>query len=632
VYTRDVIDEANTIPDPTGATQANIYKTFTTSMDTLTTGPTSIINKWKAIPYDWRLDYPDLLASGKKSGANISYLEATTTPLIIQELRQLAATSQTGKVTIITHSNGGQLAKYLLNKLEEDNDPLLQKIDKLIIVAAPQVGTPKTVAGMLHGTGLDLPEDVGFLFDRSTARQLAENMPSAYNMLPSPAYFTTVAEPVVSFSEATPLTNIFRAAYGNTITTKVELHDFLLGAEGRVRPTTQNTLAPYVLNPNLLPTAEIRHTEIDSWTPPPSLQVIQIAGWGLDTLSGITYGAIDPCTIITDQPSCPILAPSVNLTVDGDSTVVVPSAVFMSTLLPNVERWWVNISKYNDQNTFNRNHADIFEVTNLLQFIKNIILGNRSVDASGVVVPTQPLTSSASKRLRFTLHSPATLHLFDSIGNHTGLISNPEPTSNLRLYEAELPNSYYREFGENTHLGVSVATTTTVQLEGLALGLFTLDIAVLEGNVVVASTTFQNIPVATSTRGKLVIPTGGFIPSNIPTLSLDIDGDGTTDTIIQGGEAGITEQQLVAILKGIVKTLDMPAKKKVSLLKKIEQLEKELAKEHKGKKVERFKTKQVFKKVLETIERYEKKRILTTAEAVELRSVIEQIKSVVLNL
>jgi pimeloyl-ACP methyl ester carboxylesterase len=43
---------------------------------------------------------------------------ATSTPYIIQELRRLAATSKTGKVTIIAHSNGGLLAKALLTHPE----------------------------------------------------------------------------------------------------------------------------------------------------------------------------------------------------------------------------------------------------------------------------------------------------------------------------------------------------------------------------------------------------------------------------------------------------------------------------------------------------------------------------------
>ena len=81
-----------------------------------------IINEWKALPYDWRLALEDMLASGKKIGEkngedNISYLDATSTPYIFQELERLAETSDTGKVTIITHSNGGLVAKYLLRQL-----------------------------------------------------------------------------------------------------------------------------------------------------------------------------------------------------------------------------------------------------------------------------------------------------------------------------------------------------------------------------------------------------------------------------------------------------------------------------------------------------------------------------------
>lgn len=131
----------------------------------------------------------------------------------------------------------------------------------------------------------------------------------------------------------------------------------------------------------------------------------------------------------------------------------------------------------------------------------------------------------------------------------------------------------------------------------------------------------------------MFIPKGGFSvePTSTPMLALDIDGDGTTDLTLAGNANGITEEELTVILKGVIKTLHLPDNKEKQFLKKIDKLAKELSKEHKNEQVEKYKMKDVFKQLLKTIDRYEKKRILTTDEASELRAIVEQIKgSVVL--
>ena len=90
IYTRDIIDNAY-IP-----VKGNVYASFMGDMDALKS--TGVINDWEATPYDWRLSLDQILQSGSKTGANISYLSGTTTPYIEQELRQLARTSKSGKV------------------------------------------------------------------------------------------------------------------------------------------------------------------------------------------------------------------------------------------------------------------------------------------------------------------------------------------------------------------------------------------------------------------------------------------------------------------------------------------------------------------------------------------------------
>lgn len=112
IYTKDVIRQAYLVGP-------NIYESFVAQMDGLKTVGT--ITDWKSVPYDWRLSFDDILNSGHQFPDGRMYYSgdhaATSSPYIVQELRRLAGSSKTGKVTIVAHSNGGLLAKALVEKL-----------------------------------------------------------------------------------------------------------------------------------------------------------------------------------------------------------------------------------------------------------------------------------------------------------------------------------------------------------------------------------------------------------------------------------------------------------------------------------------------------------------------------------
>ncbi|MBI2120225.1 MAG: right-handed parallel beta-helix repeat-containing protein [Parcubacteria group bacterium] len=615
VYTRDTIGTAYGL--------TNIYSSFIAFMDDLKASGT--VHDWEQLPYDWRFDYEKILASGKKTGEKISYLEATSTPFILQELRRLAEDSDTGKVTIITHSNGGLVAKYLLRKLETENDPLLPNIDKLIMVAAPQIGTPDAVEGMLHGDGQQFGLfDAGFLMDEDRSRGLAENMRSAYNLLPSQKYFDTVQSPVIEFEPNDPITHTFSTLYGETINTPTELHNFLLGdpqsGSPRTEPEADDEESPNVLKPQFLDRAEVVHGAIDEWTPPASLEVVQIAGWGIKTLSGIHYS----CGLLTCS-SLSTLDRDILQTHVGDGTVVIPSAIYMSTSTPNVERYYLDIRESNKDSSItqaNRKHKDILEIEPLREFIKNVIQNTRILENH--ITKTSPTPRLSDTSLDFRLHSPVALHLYDNDGNHTGSISNPISTSDFRAYEARLPNSYYREYGETKYAGSDGFATTTIKLIGEALGSFTFDIDETLGDEIVASTTWKDIPVTASSTLTLDIQT----LANSVVLAMDVDGDGITDTALAPGD-GVTSQELLAILKGIIKTLEFSDEKEGKLLKRIEKIEKELAKDAKNESGEKQTTPHAFEKLVKTIEQFEGKGTLAHEEAEELLEVVAKIEAVV---
>ncbi|MBM2817935.1 MAG: hypothetical protein HW401_525, partial [Parcubacteria group bacterium] len=305
IYTRDIIKETN-VPISADGLGLNIYKKFSESMDKLVASST--IAEWKALPYDWRFDLSDIVGGGVKwLDGNISFISQKSEgqlPYMISELEELASNSKNGKVTIITHSNGGLVAKALLKKLAEmkgrGESDLIDKIDRLIMVAAPQLGTPQAITSMLHGDGQEL--GFGFLLSAPVAREFAENMLGAYNLLPSEKYFSTVLNPIIKFDSSVDKLNNWRLSYGDEISDYAKFQDFILGKEGRTKPSSGNISIPNVLNASLLGVSENNHRTLDDWQIPASIEVTQIAGWGLDTVSGVEYYTQFECVPNPQRP------------------------------------------------------------------------------------------------------------------------------------------------------------------------------------------------------------------------------------------------------------------------------------------------------------------------------------------
>ena len=524
IYTRDILANAY-VP-----LKGNVYKSFIADMDELKVHEK--IADWSATPYDWRLSLDDILSHGTQTGDNISYLTPTSTPYIIQELRRLASSSRTGKVTIIAHSNGGLVGKALLQKLGTTTSA--QLIDKVIFVAVPQTGTPKAIGAILHGFEQALPVSwFPLALSPDTARTMARNMPSAYNLLTSHQYFAYTADPVIAFDDSTLLAP-WRAKYGDTITTSERLRTFLADTSRPMLPTAEEIKDPIVGNDTLIQRAETLHnTELDAWTPPTGIRLIEIAGWGEDTMKTLRYyqGTAGTCAERRTDSTCavitqtPVLDYTVDMTIDGDGTVVVPSALWTS----GAERYWVDLKGYGASGflsrTINREHADILEVDSLRTFIKDILTISTST-LPEFISTIQPATSPSDTRLRFTLHSPLTLDLYDDLGNHTGFSTT---TNSL---EENIPGSRYLSFGEVQYISVPSSANLNLIMDGYADGSFTFDIEEAQGDIVIATTTFSGIPSFTNTKVTMDIPENAGI-EGASDLRMDVQGDGTIDVELE---------------------------------------------------------------------------------------------------
>ena len=541
VYTRDVIDNAY-IPIAIG----NIYKSFLDQLDSMK-NTDHLISDYSVVPYDWRLSIDSLVNNGRKlDDGRIYYsgpLSETSTPYIIQELRRLAAGSNTGKVTIVAHSMGGLVTKALTDKLGDEASTL---IDKIIFVAVPQVGTPKAIGALLHGFDMALPKSYlsALGISNSTIRDLGQNLPSAYNLLPSELYFSYVDDPVITFDNSSLLAP-WREKYGPVISSAGMMHNFLTDQSRETLPTEKEVDSPPILNEALLNKSESFHNISDNWNPPAGVELTQIAGWGYDTLKTIEYyqGWDSHCGLLfsfafADCVQSQSLKYSPKMVLDGDGTVLTPSALWTPEST-STKRYWLNLKAYNSSGVseyiFNRSHANILEVPQLRTFIKNIITSGTGL-LPEFILTSAPENNNPETRLHFILHSPLTLNLYDDQGNHTGL------SSTTNILEENIPGSNYQEFGDVKYISAPASTNLHLAMKGYDNGSFTLDIEETRGNETISTTTFAAVPVVVGAIATLDIPKDGGV-AGISPLSVDEDGNGTADITLESvpGEVAIPD-------------------------------------------------------------------------------------------
>ena len=155
------------------------------------------------------------------------------------------------------------------------------------------------------------------------------------------------------------------------------------------------------------------------------------------------------------------------------------------------------------------------------------LIQKTSSPAPQYVSSSEPSSGAGeSTRLRFRLHSPLSMDLYDRKGDHTGIATTTVSGSDILHVDEEIPNSYYFEMGDTKYAGATGGQGVTVALSGYATSTFDFDIDQLTGDTVVASTSFSGVPVTPETKATFTIDDAISDSSN---LDVDTNGDGTPD-------------------------------------------------------------------------------------------------------
>ncbi|MFA5985745.1 MAG: peptidoglycan-binding protein [Parcubacteria group bacterium] len=532
VFTEDVIDEIGA-PIVGG----NIYKSFVGDLQDMK--DESVIADFSTYAYDWRYDMQDIVQNG-------TAYPSDETKNVISEIERLAQSSISGKVTIVAHSMGGLLTKAAMQELERQGKSAL--VDTIVLVDSPQMGTPQAIPALLHGYDEGLP--IPGLMSDFQARKFAENMSSAYGLLPSKEYFDRTEEPVIDFDTALEPYKKYKDAYGNTIGNFTEFRDFALGKkDDREKPDVADLVSANILNEKLFDKAADLHDHIDAWTPSEDIKVIQIGGWGLDTMRGVTYTTVkekvcteewSPYVGEGTQRTCEIVdTPNIEpqFTVDGDAVVTTPSSL-MLPIADNIEKYWVDLFDKNYGLRKNREHKDILEVESVRGFISEIIKTHKSPEVLPQYISTKRPDDSAiddaNPRIRMSLYSPLDIHLYDEHGNHTGPVTTTLDGEEIISIEENIPNSYYAVLGEHKYVGWGTDDDVRVELDGYGSGSYTVNVQEIHitdtGEREGDSTTFEHLPTSADMIVSFTVPRGGI--ADMSDFTADYDGDGTIDYTI----------------------------------------------------------------------------------------------------
>jgi pimeloyl-ACP methyl ester carboxylesterase len=538
VYTRDIIDST--------AGAGDIYKNFSRFMNQLDSD--NKIESWKPYAYDWRY--------GVKDVANNGTLYETGIKDAIEEIESLAENSFTDKVTIIGHSNGGLLAKAIMIRLEAEGKSNL--IDKIILLASPQLGTPKSIGTILHG--YDQTDAIGgILMDGQVVRKVLNNMPGAYGLLPSSKYFEGLSEPIVTFNENST-TLPYRNIYNSSISSYANMVRFVKGDDGLDRDLDNPISKPARTNVTLLENALSEHTDLDNWRAPTGVEVIEIVGTGLPTMKAVEYREITENKCASAGPAGPVcvieseIKPYARLTHYGDGTVVQRSA---EAYEGEKKKFFVNLDALEKSSLAGEFvHHNISEAPPVQDLLLDLIIGTTTKNNEFVSTEYTVFNDQYDVEI---IDSPVRLLATDSNGRQTGVII----VNGIRTIKEEIPGSQYFEFGDTKYFVVPKGTNRTTKLYGEANGGYTLTTITFGAN---DSQTINTV-LKNATTTPLMVAEYKNTNSQYSNLTTDSNGDGIIDlTTNMIGEQVIIATYPLLISKIQSLTLSKPYKQALLLL------------------------------------------------------------------
>ncbi len=532
-----------------------IYAPFTEFMDELVADGT--MNEWLPFPYDWRFSPEKILEDGVKRSNSVLNL--------VEEIEKLAAESYTKQVTIVTHSMGGLLGKALIKELERMRKEHL--VDSLVMIGAPQLGIPQALAAILHGDDEGIA--AGLIVNSIKVREIAQNMPSLYNLLPSPRYFDEISESVIRFNKQSTFTKEWRNFWGDE---GIDAYaDYFLFATGkgvmRNKPLPTNLRVPTVLQTDFMNNAANFHNQYDNYKLPNHIRVVQVVGWGRPTTKAIEYKEKH------NQPSYEKL-----FTIEGDGSVVYSSAVSSS----QVEDYYFDLASYNAlEDTPDYQHRDLLSATPI-QGILRLLIAKEDVSETSFIKVIKPEPENVTEQLIISAHSPVMLGVYDEFDNFTGIDHTPNMSTGILSISENIPGSSFIYSAESQYIFLPKEGLYRFVYKGTDDGPTTIEIQSFIVDATTDLASYSDIPTTANTYATFTL--NGNSPEET-IIEVDINGDGEIDSRIVPDISNFSLNELVTFLRPRIEMSDIDMSWKTKLVRAIVNLETRI-KEKKEKNAE----------------------------------------------
>lgn len=394
-------------------------------------------------PYDWRIDI-------RETSLNLQ-----------NQVSEIIKKTGAPSVNIIAHSMGGLVAKnYIIN------NPASHSIGKLIFIGVPHLGAPKAMKALLFGDNFGLP---GVILDKTIMRELALNMFSLYQLLPTINFFGLAGGYFYDISNAATEGKLFNYEQ------------------------TRNWLIDRNYNSQALNAATSLHGEsLDNFNALDyKIEAYNISGCGRPTITGIMkknepgmWGRM-----IGDSEYM------INLG-DGDETVPLVSASHI--LSDSGRNYYVSGVKHSLMPSNDR----------VVSLIERLITksGSEMNDLPNGV--SRVMDNCGYKGKLISVHSPVDLGLVDSNGEEYML-------NDYDIFSDSKSQIFYENIDNNKFLFIpeSLVDNYKIRLKGTDDGLFNLRISDVTAGNINKTEFYRNIPVGLGAQGEMVI--GNDKPSDL---------------------------------------------------------------------------------------------------------------------
>lgn len=371
--------------------------------------------------YDWRLDLRD------------------TKSLLNTEVESILASTHSDQLDIVAHSMGGLLAKQYIHDYGNT------KIRKLVTVGVPHLGSVDALEVLTYGTDFGINSwwpNLIITIDR--VKELAKNMLSVYNLLPSPTYISEFQG--------------YLYEDGQDLMTYNESIAYLKGLQ-----LSGNNRFNNAMFDEMEETHEQHLAYLDFGT----TQVYNIIACTIAT--HLSFGFDTNGEINTMY------------TTGGDGTVPGHSGHFVTT--PNSRKY------YSADGTYE--HGLMASKPNIRQGIADILAEANPGALSGLDNDTANCGASGQSG---TYQSPVDVHIYDSQGRHTG------PNENGAI-DREIPGVSYDIFGHYKHFFLpDNGEEYTVKAVGTDKGTFDLRLTEYEKDKIKKTRVFNDVPVEVGTE------------------------------------------------------------------------------------------------------------------------------------